>query len=232
MTPGRLDPVTLVVFDVDGTLYRQAPLRRRMAAELLGHALSRADLRTVRVLRRYRAVREALSDSETPEFDTRARETAARDCGCDRAMVDAAIAEWIDTRPLRHLGALRYPGLPRLFDDLRAGGRTVAVLSDFPVGGKLAALGLAADIAVAATDPEVGLAKPHPRGLEQAMARAGARPETTLMIGDRWERDGLAAERAGVAVLIRSERALPEGQPRLPGFDDPVLAPLRGRAAA
>ncbi len=228
----QLDAVRLVVFDVDGTLYRQTPLRRHMARDLLLDMVARRDTRALRVLRRYRATREALAETETPDFDARARDVAARACRCRSDLVDAIVDEWIDRRPLRYLRTLRYPGLPRLFGDLRAAGRRIGVLSDFPVADKLAALGLEADIAVAATDPAVRLGKPHPRGLQRVIELAGTTPEHTLLIGDRWERDGLAAQRAGARVLIRAERPLPACQPRLAHFDDPVLAPLRMSAAA
>lgn len=222
--------VTFVVFDVDGTLYRQRPLRLRMARDLLRYTLVHRDTVPLRVLRAYRGRREALADAETPGFDNLARAAAAQACRVDRARVDAIVSEWMDHRPLPYLSGLRYPGLDKLFDDLRASGRKIGVLSDFPARDKLAALGLSADVIVSATDAEVGLGKPHPRGLQHAMALAGAAPEQTLLIGDRWERDGLAAQRAGAQVLIRATRPLPADRPRLADFQDPLLAPLRSLA--
>ena len=55
------------------------------------------------------------------------------------------------------------------------------------------AIGLVPDYVVAAGDPEVGVLKPHPRGLEVLMAAAGADAAETVVIGDRPERDGAAA---------------------------------------
>ena len=44
--------------------------------------------------------------------------------------------------------------------------------------------------------------KPSPRGLEAAMARAGASREETAMLGDKLLTDMLAAHRAGVLALM------------------------------
>ena len=54
------DRVHLVVFDVDGTLYRQRPLRLRMARDLLLHTLLKRDPNVIAVLSRYRRIRERL----------------------------------------------------------------------------------------------------------------------------------------------------------------------------
>src|SRR3546814_9318166 len=57
--------VRLVVFDVDGTLYRQRPLRLRMAAALVADGLRRRSLSTIRALGAYRRLREELADNGT-----------------------------------------------------------------------------------------------------------------------------------------------------------------------
>ena len=51
--------------------------------------------------------------------------------------------------------------------------------------------------------PYVGHAgKPSPRGLEEAMARIGAKRQETAMLGDKLLTDMLAARRAGVLALM------------------------------
>jgi putative hydrolase of the HAD superfamily len=57
------------------------------------------------------------------------------------------------------------------------------------------------------------------------MALAGVEPEQTVLIGDRAERDGMAARRAGAHALIRSDKPLP-GWITFRRFDDPVFAPM------
>ena len=88
--------------------------------------------------------------------------------------------------------------------------------SDYPAEEKLAALGLRAEVVVSATDPEVDRLKPDPRGLEVALARLGASAEHCLLVGDRDERDGEAARRAGVEWRLKVWET--RGDPR--GFVD------------
>jgi FMN phosphatase YigB (HAD superfamily) len=84
---------------------------------------------------------------------------------------------------------------------------------------------LSADHVVSATDEGVGVLKPHPRGLELLISAAGAKAHQTMLIGDRADRDGLAAQRAGALALIRSSRPM-EAWRTFKSFDDPVFAPL------
>jgi 4-nitrophenyl phosphatase len=55
----------------------------------------------------------------------------------------------------------------------------------------------------AATDvPPVTIGKPGTAMIDQALARMGARPNTTAMLGDRLETDILAGRRAGLLTLL------------------------------
>jgi len=219
--------IAFVVFDVDGTLYDQARLRRRMAAELLLHCARTLSLDAIEVLRHYRRFRERLAEQEREDFEPKLVEMTAERARRTPAQVQALVAEWIERRPLRRLAACRYEGLPALFAAIKAGGKTIGVLSDYSAEDKLKALGLEADLVAAAGDPQVCVMKPHPRGLQVLMERAKAAPATTVMIGDRAERDGAAARRAGAQVLIRSTSRL-EGFPTFARYDGPPFAPLLG----
>lgn len=197
----RLDAV---IFDVDGTLYEQAPLRRRMAAELLLHLLRRpwrAGL--LRRLQTFRRERERISERELEAAGRLQYELAAARLGIAPERLRAEVEEWIERRPLRHLAACRVPGARRFFAFLRTRDVRIAVLSDYPAVAKLAALGLEGDVVLSAVDPEVDRFKPHPAGLELALERLGTPPGRCLVIGDRDDRDGASARRAGVGCLLR-----------------------------
>ena len=219
------DDVHLVVFDVDGTLYRQRPLRLRMARDLALDALLRRQLDVVTVLASYRRIRERLGDEEAVDFEHALIAQTAAATASSQDRVRSIVSEWIDRRPLQYLAACRYPGLPPLFAGLRRSGKSIGVLSDYPARAKLEALGLAADHVVFAGDAGVGLLKPHPRGLQSLIAAAGVQPHQTLVIGDRADRDGLVARRAGARALIRSSKPI-EGWQTFTRFDDPLFAPF------
>ncbi|WP_150291524.1 HAD family hydrolase [Sphingobium estronivorans] len=190
------DRLDLIVFDLDGTLYDQPPVRRRMAVMLAGEVIRSRSTAVPRMLGAYRRRREALAEAMAQDF---AREQYCLP-GCDPGAVRAVVSEWMEQRPLPLLRRFRVEGAGRLFARLSASHK-VAVHSDYRVEAKLAALGLSTRYAVAAED--VGRLKPDPAGLRWLMAMAGADPSRTLMIGDRDDRDGEAARRAGVRALIR-----------------------------
>jgi FMN phosphatase YigB (HAD superfamily) len=224
-TPSDWDDIRLVVFDVDGTLYRQLPLRLRMARDLLLYTLLKRDLNVIAVLAKYRRIRERLSQEQVVDFErVLITETAAATANSPDAVLEI-VSEWIEQRPLPYLGACRYPGLPQLFTGLRRKGKFIGILSDYPAKAKLSALGLTADHVVYAGDKEIGRLKPHLRGLKSLFAEAGAKAQATLLIGDRVDRDGLVAQRAGARVLIRSSKPI-EGWQTFARFDDALFAPV------
>lgn len=218
--------IRLVAFDVDGTLYRQRTLRLRMAREILLHTVMKRDLDAIRVIGVYRRIRERMADEEVSDFDGLLIAETARATSRSPDRVLAIVSEWIDERPLPHLRGCLYAGVTRLFAGLRHQGKTIGILSDYPAADKLAAMGLAADHIIAASD--VGMLKPHPKGLQSLMSAAGVTASETVLIGDRVERDGRAGQRAGVRTLIRSSKPI-ESHQTFATFDDPLFAPF-GRA--
>lgn len=219
------DAIRLVVFDVDGTLYDQRALRRRMLVDLIGHTLAARSLATVRVLRLYRALREAFSEEEFDGFGDALLERTAQAVRVDKALVQAITDEWLQRRPLAYLHGCRYPNIAELFLALREGGKRIGVFSDYPARGKLEVMGLKADFVVCATDIDIGILKPNPRGLKAIIEAAGVTQQETLMIGDRVERDGEAARRAGVTALIRSPRPI-AGWSCFADYGAPLFRPL------
>lgn len=218
--------IDFVVFDVDGTLYDQGRLRRRMGLELVLTFLARADVTSLKVLAVYRRHREVIAEEEAENFEPRLIRATAERTGCSPEQVTAIVERWLMERPLRHLAPCRYAGIDRLFAGLRRAGKRIGILSDYPAQAKLEALGLCADHIVSAGDPEVRRLKPHPRGLQRLMEIAEAKPSKTILIGDRYERDGLAAERAGTRYLIRTFRAKGLGFPAFERYDDAMFSPV------
>ncbi len=225
MPPIDLTRHRAVVFDVDGTLYDQRRLRRRMVMELVGHCLAHPrDLGLPRRLQVFRRERERLADGEAEGIAMEQYLRPAAHLGVPPDALEREVFRWMEERPLRHLAACRSPGAGALFRRLRAAGVAVAVLSDYPAEAKLAALGLTADLAVAATDPGVGRFKPHPAGLLRVLGLLDVAPERCVVVGDRDERDGEAARRVGADFLLKTRRPAGPGEFRrfselLPGFD-------------
>jgi FMN phosphatase YigB (HAD superfamily) len=212
----------LVIFDVDGTLYDQRRLRPRVALSMAREVVRTGDLSFVKVIRTFRRLREQFAEEERTDFEAPLLEATARACGCSNVLVQQIVSDWIDRRPLPFLRSCVFPHIAPLFEAIRASGRGIAVFSDYPAAEKLMVMGLSADIVVSASDPEVRLMKPNPKGLIHIMAAARREPQECLFIGDRFERDGRAAERARVPVLIRST-GTDARFTTFRGYDDPVI---------
>lgn len=224
--------VRAVVFDVDGTLYDQRILRRRMWNALLRHCMrDPRTLGTLRVLKTFREIREELADEEAEDVAVEQYARPARRLGVPPERVQAVVERWMHEHPLAYLPSCRFDGLDRLFEGLRRSGRPVAILSDYPSEAKLRALGLEADVHVSALDPAVNRLKPHPRGLQHVIERLGLTAQDCLFIGDREERDGVCARRAGVPYLLKVSTPLADGI-RFTRFEDITrhLCGAEGRA--
>ena len=221
--PADWRDIRLVAFDVDGTLYSQRPLRLRMGREMVVHTVAKCDLNAISVVSAYRRIRERLAAEEVVDFDRVLIAETAKATSMSSERVHAIVSEWIETRPLRYLRSCLFSGVPQLFAGLQRAGKTIGIFSDYPATEKLAAMGLAAHHVVAASD--VGLLKPHAKGLHSLMAAANASARKTLLIGDRADRDGVAGQRAGVRILIRSSKPIETFQ-TFKTFHDPLFDPF------
>ncbi|MGI9146798.1 MAG: HAD family hydrolase [Chloroflexota bacterium] len=233
--------ITAIVFDLDGTLYRQAPLRWSVLVRLLRAYATRplSGVQTLRVLGAYRQAQEQLRRSPVGSV---ARADLAEEqlrITCDRtrakpAFVAARVARWMEQEPLALLGRHIQPGLLAFLHAAKARGLLLGVLSDYPAQAKLEALGLHTlfDVILAAQSPEVGVFKPHPRGLLRTAERLGVNPRQCVYIGDRAEVDAPAALAAGMAccIVTADSPAGPRTWTQVAGF--PELRELLFRTSA
>ncbi|MCC8139991.1 MAG: HAD family hydrolase [Lachnospiraceae bacterium] len=196
-----------IILDLDGMLYFQKPFRARMLRYLLAHAVAHpSSLRDILLIQKYRQVREHWEQYEKDGGDTSLDERqyafVAEKTGVMPERVKKAVRFFMLEAPLRLLPAYRDERLAAILPALREGGRRVVVYSDYPVEDKLRALGIEADACYTAADSRIGSMKPDPKGIQVILGDLGLAPEEVLMIGDRQEKDGLAAEGNGVDYLI------------------------------
>jgi HAD superfamily hydrolase (TIGR01549 family) len=209
LDPARIDAI---VFDVDGTLYRQSGVRRGMLLRLLrAHAGRPAEgVRTMRALRAYRRAQEHMRDAA--ERHGAAAEgqlrLACEWTGLEAATVGACVERWMEREPLDLVGRATRAGVAEFLAAAQERGVRLAVLSDYPPRAKLVAMGIERyfEVAVCAQDAEVRAFKPDPRGIEVALEKLGVSQARALYVGDRPEVDAAAAARAGVPCVIIGRR--------------------------
>ena len=217
MADSSLEPLTsrgvrAVLFDVDGTLYAQAPLRVLMAAELAieGLRAPKQTRRAARIIATFRRTREELrqqGDASTP-LDVLQFARAAEQLGIGASEVERVVNEWMLQRPLKYLRRVRRPGLLGLLSVLTERGLQIGALSDYPVPEKLRALGVANyfSIGLCTADRPINAFKPHPKGFGHACELWGVAPQEVLYVGDRPDTDGAGAAAAGIRCVIVGRR--------------------------
>jgi putative hydrolase of the HAD superfamily len=193
--------------DLDGTLYRPAPVKLAMALELALFGWG-----AVKTLRSFRRAHEELRELGPDTQDSakhnpfeRQLQHAARSLAREPADVELVVRTWMFERPLKWVARSKRSDLLSELERYRTQGGKTALVSDYPATSKLRALGAAGlfDLVVSSGEPGgPSQLKPHPEGYLLAAAGLGVEPSRCLVIGDRDDADGAAARAAGMAVHI------------------------------
>ena len=198
-----MTPFTAWLIDLDGTLYRALPVKVAMGLQLCF-----ASSYTRRVIRTFRHEHEALRASADTAIDQPFAEQLSRTAqrlGCPVEQVRSIIDDWMFARPGRWLRRFRREELVAEIARFKADGGRTALISDYPARAKLQALAMSDlfDVVVAngETDERYRL-KPAPDALLLAARLLGVAPAECLVLGDRPDADGLAAQRAGMAFRL------------------------------
>lgn len=208
LSPPLPHEIRAVLLDVDGTLYRQRPLRMQMMRALMLLPL-RAGLgktrRTLRAIRAFRSVLEQLRELP-PGSGLAAQhfERAASLASMPEEELRRIIQDWMTERPLPRLAALRRPGLREFLSAQQRLDRPLGVLSDYATDAKLKALGVddLITLQLCCTDPEIDAMKPHPHGFLRAAELWGIPAQNILYVGDRVSVDAGGATAAGMMCAI------------------------------
>jgi beta-phosphoglucomutase-like phosphatase (HAD superfamily) len=197
----------VLVWDVDGTLYRQAPLHTAIRREFTREYWKRPieGVTQALILAAHRRALEYLRNGHPGSFTTEAHfDLTCQFSGRSPQQVRTCLARWFDEVPLAILPQCVRPGLVALLKILFRSRIPLAIFSDYEPAPKIAALGLSGYFAFmcSAGDSGIGTLKPNPHGLQVILNRLGADPSEALYIGDRPEVDATAAERAGMRAVI------------------------------
>lgn len=199
----------VVVFDVDGTLYTQSMLRRKMLADLLLYYLFRPwRIKELRMLQDFRAEREKKAGYSCDDLENAQYHWCALKGGWDVATLKKVVAYWMFNYPNKYLAACVHPHTHELFALLKEKGFKIAIYSDYAAHDKLKAMNLEADLIVSSTDSHISCLKPDPKALLYISKTMKVLPEECLFIGDRQELDGQCAENAGMPYLIIEKKPI------------------------
>lgn len=131
---------------------------------------------------------------------------------------ETAIAEFSDRYRAAYQSSRRaVEGAPALLRALH-GRVKVGVVSNNHTAEqreKIQAIGIAGYLDFVLTSEDVGVEKPKPAIFHAALARAGAKPEEAVMVGDSWPADIVGARSAGIPAVWLNRRgfARPDTSP-------------------
>lgn len=200
----KLEEYRLVIVDLDGTLYYQRPVRIVMAGRLMTYYLAHPGrIKELFALKKYREIREKAVSLRKQEAEAQYEE-AGKELGLSGAYVKHVIEHWMYEIPCRILKRFRDDQLQETIVKLQKKGILVAIYSDYPVSMKLEALELKGMPAFSSEHPKIRRLKPDPKGILSILEQMGIQKQDAVMIGDRREKDGEAAIRAGIDYLILS----------------------------
>lgn len=198
----RRTGIRAVIFDVDGTLYHQRPVRLRMAARMAGYYGTRPRrLSELKGILAFRKLREEEA-YQTVSQEDQIREAARRAGIPDASALEKAIQHWMFSAPLREIAAHPKKEVISFLRRMQAEGRKIIIYSDYAAEEKLKALQLEPDAVYYPGTAGMRELKPSRESMNLILSREGLRPDQAMMVGDREEKDGRSAELAGMPFVI------------------------------
>lgn len=197
------DKIKLLIFDVDGTLYDQSKLRKKMLYTLfLYYVLRPWKYKDIIALYHFRKEREKHAGYSSVDLEQEQYNWCKGKTSLNANELKLVVEKWIYDVPNQFLKGYKFVGLDTFFDELKKRNILTAVYSDYPAAKKLKAMGIEVDLIVSSTQTEVNAFKPHPKGLNYILSKfPGINAEQCVFIGDRPELDGDCAMQAGIPFL-------------------------------
>ena len=201
--------IKAIVCDIDGTFYPKSEMYRRLISSSILHPVF-----AIKYNRMRQRVREEDGYSSLPPVSH--RDYAKRACNImygkdDEKTVDAFLDKekrvfhdkW--ERSYRNLRS--YPYVKETLQRAKDDGLTLGVLSDFPLGVKLEAMGLEGLFDVELSSEDFGRFKPNGTPFDILSSRIAFPRSNILYIGDSERKDIEGGKRAGMrTALISRER--------------------------
>jgi len=210
--------IDTVLFDLDDTLHDDTAAYRTAAGLVAADVARDHAVDPAAVLRAYVAQAQAFWSNLSAEHlaagivDTRAQMwyDSLRSVGID----DSALAERCAVDYVRYRADVLtlFPGARACIDGLRARGCRLGIVTNGFAAthhDKIARLGLTPLFDALFIADEMGMVKPDPAVFRHACDVLGSVPERTAMVGDRYDRDIVGAQRCGLFTVLVDVHAHP-----------------------
>lgn len=200
----HLDNLKLVIFDVDGTLYDQSKLRKKMLLELIRYYIFKPwRFKDLLIVYHFRKEREKKAGQQIDNLQEEQFNWCAEKINVPLSRIKEVVNKWIFNFPIKYLKESKYPDVNSFFSKLKDNGILTAIYSDYDSKLKLDSMDLSANLLVSSTDRDINAMKPLPNALNYILSKLNIEDKSKcLFIGDRQELDGACAERAGIPFLL------------------------------
>lgn len=204
--------IDAVGFDVDGTLYPENHVYRRLA---LGY------LPRLRLIARFGKVRKAIRLTRPIEdFRATQAQMLAAELHISSEAAEQLIERHIYARFAAAFRSVRpFPYVAETLAELRTEGLRLGALSDFPLANKLPHLGLHQMFQCVACAEDSGYLKPNPEPFLYLADCLSVRPEHMLYVGNNYAYDIVGAHAAGMRTAHVSRRPVRGSVADLTFFD-------------
>ncbi len=193
----------VIIFDLDGTLYDQAKLRRILMRKLLFRLLTfRTSLLDFRIISCFRKEREKKKGYASGKLEEEQYEWCAESLGLSSDRIRKSIDYYMHKFPLRFLKRVKFNGIDDFFEFLYKKKIRIVVYSDYPIEEKLKALKLTANASYCSTHESINQLKPALKALKLICTEMKCDPGRMLYIGDRQDNDGEGAGMAGIPFIL------------------------------
>ena len=195
--------IRAVLFDVDGTLYPQSYFIRTSIQFMLMHPLLSAAFRQLR-----HDVRQigGVEDLHLAQISLAA--------GYLRIPADRAqelLEKHIYGTFMTMLGRAKpYPAVEPLLAAFKDAGLKLGVITDYPTGDKLSALGFNQYWDVAISADTLGHLKPEPDAFLLAAQELKISPEQIIYVGNEYKYDIIGAKKAGMKAAHLAKKPMPD----------------------
>ncbi len=215
-TSKLLDPARIkaIFFDAGGTLFQPYPSVGQLYSETAARHGLRTDPRDIETRFHMHWVQRdglaSLSNHSSPHAEREWWEALVREVFSEVGRIDDFDAFFNELYDLfaRPEAWRLFPDVLPVLQKLKRKGKILGIVSnwDSRLLGICEGLGLASHLDFILASALVGAAKPHAHIFQEALNRAGVRPEEALHVGDSLKDDVQGAREAGIHALFIDRR--------------------------
>jgi HAD superfamily hydrolase (TIGR01549 family) len=192
-----------VIFDMDGTLYYQVPLRILMIIDMIAFYIFHPfRIKEILIVRYFRKVSENKDLLKNKNFQSVQYQLVADKFKISPEETKNIINFWLIKNPLKYLALCKDKNLAKIIDKLHEKKIKVIIYSDYPADEKAKTINIKADYIYSSEDENIMSLKPNPKALEYISKNLNLNFTDMLVLGDRYEKDGKLAKSCGVDFII------------------------------